>query len=357
MKEKILSISFVLFLTIFFILNIFIKDIDISSSERRKLEKFPKISMENIFDGSFMEDFDLYTVDQFVFRDEFRTIKANVNYNIFKKLDNNGIYVIDDYIFKSEYPINIKSIENFIDKINLASSFLSPNNKVYYAIIPDKNYYVNNSKYLNIDYNLMYEKLKEIKHEYIELRDILTLDDYYRTDTHWKQENLSKVVDKLGESMNFEINTNYIKEQYEPFYGVYYGQSALNIDPDKIIYLKNNIIENSKVYYYEDKKNNKVYTLDKLENLDKYDIYLGGASSFVEIVNPNNKTGRELVLFRDSFGSSLAPLLIDAYSKITLIDIRYINSSAYLNMIDFKDQDILFLYSTLIVNNSSTLKQ
>ena len=356
MKEKILSISFVLFLIIFFILNIFIRDIDISSSERRKLEKVPKISVENMIDGSFMEDFDLYTVDQFVFRDKFRTIKANVNYNIFQKLDNNGIYVIDDYIFKSEYPINIKSIENFIDKINLISSFLSPDNKVYYAIIPDKNYYVEDSLYLNIDYDLMYEKLKEINHEYIELRDVLILDDYYRTDTHWKQENLSKVVDKLGKGMNFKINNNYVKKYYEPFYGVYYGQSALNINPDKIVCLTNDVIENSKVYYFEEQKNDEVYTLDKLENLDKYDIYLGGASSFIEITNENNKTGRELVLFRDSFGSSLTPLLIDAYSKITLIDIRYINSDTYLKMINFKNQDILFLYSTLLVNNSSTLK-
>jgi len=62
------------------------------------------------------------------------------------------------------------------------------------------------------------------------------------------------------------------------------------------------------------------------------------------------------VLFRDSFGSSLAPLLIEFYSKITLIDMRYINSNNYLEMIEFDNQDVLFLYSTLIVNNSSTLK-
>ena len=174
MKEKILSISFVCFLTFFLFLNILIKDTDISDSERRKLKKFPQISVENIMDGSFMEDLDEYTVDQFVFRNTFRTIKAKVNYNLFGKLDNNGIYVIDDYIFKTEYPTNIKSIENFIDKINLISSFLSSKNKVYYAIIPDKNYYINDDKYLNIDYDLMYKKLREIKHKYIELKDLLT---------------------------------------------------------------------------------------------------------------------------------------------------------------------------------------
>lgn len=356
MKEKILSIVFVLFICIFFILNVFIPDKEISVSERRKLEQFPKANISNIMNGSFMEDFDAYAVEQFILRDQFRTIKANVNYNIFRKLDNNGIFLISNSIFKTEYPTNEKSINNFIDKINSIGKFLSPNNKVYYSIIPDKNYYISDNKYLNVDYESLYEMIKEIDYNYIELRDVLSLNDYYNTDTHWKQENLNKVVDRLGESLGFEINTEYDKNYYNNFYGVYYGQSAMNLKPDILTYLTNETILNSEVYYFEDKDNNTVYPLEKLSNLDKYDIFLGGASSYIEITNPNNKTNKELVLFRDSFGSSLAPLLIEAYSKITLIDIRYINSDTYLNMINFNNQDVLFLYSTLLVNNSSTLK-
>ena len=39
------------------------------------LPLYPKISIENIMDGSVMEDFDSYTVDQFIFRDIFRKTK------------------------------------------------------------------------------------------------------------------------------------------------------------------------------------------------------------------------------------------------------------------------------------------
>ena len=247
MKEKILSILFCSFLVFFLVLNIFVKDKEISTSERRKLEKYPTITIKDIFNGSFMEDFDNYTVDQFVARDTFRTIKSYVNYNILKKLDNNGIYVIDNNIFKTEYPTNIKSINNFINKINNIEEYLTPNNKVYYSIIPDKNYYVDDGKYLNIDYDLLYKKIKEIKYNYIELRDILNINDYYKTDTHWKQENLGKVVQRLAENMDFNVNYSYDKNYYNNFYGVYYGQAALNIPPDKLIYLTNNTIENSSV--------------------------------------------------------------------------------------------------------------
>ena len=113
---------------------------------------------------------------------------------------------------------------------------------------------------------------------------------------------------------------------------------------------------NSKVYYLEDRKNDKVYIEDKLNNLDSYDIFLSGPSSYIEIINNNNTTTKELVIFRDSFSSSLAPLLLPYYKKITLIDIRYINSENYLKKINFNNQDVLIIYSTLLINNSYTLK-
>ena len=63
-------------------------------------------------------------------------------------------------------------------------------------------------------------------------------------------------------------------------------------------------------------------------------------------------TNKELLLFRDSFGSSIAPLLVENYSKITLIDLRYISSMILDKYIDFKEQDVLFLYSTVVLNQN-----
>ena len=67
--------------------------------------------------------------------------------------------------------------------------------------------------------------------------------------------------------------------------------------------------------------------------------------------------GKKLYLFRDSFSSSLAPLLVGGYSEIYLIDIRYVMSD-YLDLfLSFEEgQDILFLYSTEVLNNSTMLQ-
>ena len=96
--------------------------------------------------------------------------------------------------------------------------------------------------------------------------------------------------------------------------------------------------------------------MDKLESRDLYDVFLSGSRSMLTIENPGAATDRELIIFRDSFGSSIAPLLLQDYAKVTLVDIRYIQISMLDRFLEFNGQDVLFLYSTLVLNNSSTIK-
>ena len=85
-------------------------------------------------------------------------------------------------------------------------------------------------------------------------------------------------------------------------------------------------------------------------------IFLNGSTPLLTITNNECENDLELIIFRDSFGSSISPLLISSYKKITLVDLRYINYSLLKDYIEINNQDVLFLYSTLTINNSSTLK-
>ena len=215
--------------------------------------------------------------------------------------------------------------------------------------------YLNDKNFLNIDYDYLYNNVG-IKYNSIDLRNILSLEDYYYTDTHWRQENLDKVIKVISKDMNFNYeNVNYKKNNYSKFYGIYYGES-INSKPDTLTYLINDIIDNSRVFYLENKELTNVYNPSKLTGMDSYDVYLDGASSFIEITNDNCQFDRELVIFRDSFGSSISPLFINYYKKITIIDNRYISSDYFKKYIEFDDQDILIMNSTMIINDSFTLK-
>ena len=353
MKDKIIVILFIGYICIFSLLHIILPDKEISSSERRKLVSFPKIEMTN----EYISKIDEYLLDHFPFRDKFRGIKALFNYKILNKLDNNNIYLKDNYIFKSNYPTNDKSINHFIKTTNTLKNKLSEKNNVYMMIIPDKNYYLKDKDFLQIDYDYIFSKVDEIDIEKIDIKNILELNDFYETDTHWKQERINKVIEKMNKTMNFNYKKIEYKENvYNNFYGVYYGESALDRKPEKLTYLTNDILDNVKVTYLEDPSLKTIYNKDNLKGLDSYDVYLDGPSAYIEIENKDATTDKELVIFRDSFGSSLTPLLVPYYKKITVIDNRYFHSDFLGNLIEFKNQDVLFVYSTLLINESLSLK-
>ena len=101
------------------------------------------------------------------------------------------------------------------------------------------------------------------------------------------------------------------------------------------------------------------YFLDKLTDgtsMDNYDIFLDGPAALITIENPHAETDKELILFRDSFGSSIAPLFAEAYAKVTLVDLRYLSSDYLSQFVEFGGKDVLFLYSTTILNTSEMLK-
>lgn len=366
MKNKIITFSFIFIISSVFVVNLVIPSKDVSYSERRKLQTFPAFSISSVFSGDFMERFDKYTLDQFFLRDQFRSLKAYIEFNIFNKADNNDIYVIGDSVYKMEYPINLNHITNMSLYLNSVAEKYLENCNVYYSIIPDKNYFVaKDNGYLAIDYQLLEKMMTENTKNmtYINIIDSLEIDDYYRTDTHWKQEELGKVVEKLSDEMSFTNDLSQIEYKpitYSPFYGVYYGQSALNISPDILTYLETDTIKKAivtNIEYKGDVINQPgIYNEEKLGKMDSYDVFLSGATPLITIENPSNITGKELIIFRDSYASSIAPLLIEEYSKITLIDLRYVSNKIIGDYVDFADQDVLFLYSTLLINNSNILK-
>ena len=99
-----------------------------------------------------------------------------------------------------------------------------------------------------------------------------------------------------------------------------------------------------------------VYDMEEAYGKDPYEMFMSGSDALITVENPKSETDKELIIFRDSFTSSLSPLLVSGYKKITLVDIRYISSSMLGAFIDFGDSDVLFIYSTMLLNNSLAFK-
>ena len=333
---------------------------DVSATERRELSQLPEMSWEKFLDGSFMPDFESYTLDQFPLRNGFRSLKAVVQYRVLNQLDNNGIYIVDGSAAALEYPLDEKSVSHAMQVFGKIYDRYLGDSKVYAAVIPDKGYYLAQAeKYPTMDYEKLFQMVEQGMPyaDYVNLTDLLTAEDYYRTDTHWRQENLLSVANRLCEAMDAAKPEGLTaKKQEQPFYGVYYGQAALPLKADELYTMEGAWLDSCTVLNYETGKTGSVYDLDKLSGDDLYEVFLSGSVSLLRIDNPNATTDRELIVFRDSFGSSLAPLLSRGYRSVTVVDIRYLSSAMLDRFVDFHGQDVLFLYSTLVLNSSSQLQ-
>ena len=332
----------------------FLPSKQISEAERRPLAQKPA------FSEKFQTEFESYSLDQFPLRDSFRTLKSLFHTGVLGQRDNNGIYLTNGTAVKQEYPLNRDSVNHAIGRFQRIYDKYLAESRCFYAIVPDKGYYLaEESGHLTMDYDALYAQMaaglpwaREI-----DLRPALTGQDYYRTDTHWRQEALIPAAAALCEGLGVTAPKEFTATPVErPFYGVYYGQAALPMEPDTLFLMENDLLNACSVYDYETGKTGSVYDMTKLNSRDLYDVYLSGAKALLTIENPKAETGRELIVFRDSFGSSVVPLLVADYAKITLVDIRYIQLDMLGQFLEFHGQDVLFLYSTLVLNNSAGLK-
>ena len=348
-----------------------------SFTERSYLDKFPELSVENILekgDNSFMSEFNSYTLDQFPLRDTFRQLKAMFHLYALNQSDNNDKYIHDGYIAEMAllneevFQKNLASIQRIYEKYLKDAQGCN----VYMAVIPDKNYYLAEpSNHLSLDYGKLFADVQANAPwaTHISLLDKLELSDFYRTDTHWRQEEILDVAQKIANAMGVEgpkAEDFTLQKLEDTFYGVYYGQIALPVAGEDMFLLRSDVLDNCLVSYDGAEAVKGVYDWDrsKVELVDKgngkyevygdmYEVFLSKESGKIVIENPSTTTDKELVVFRDSFGRSLIPLLVQDYAKVTVLDTRWLAGGTYMlqNHIQFENQDVLFLYSALVLNS------
>lgn len=355
-------VSFFLIIAILAILQPLLKDNKTSLIERRRLEQFPVFTVNKLMSNQWFGSFENYLLDQFPFREAFKNLDNNIKQEVLKIGDIEGVYNVGPYLSKILYPMNEQDVIHNADKITKLYDRYLKGLKVYITIVPDKGYFTaEQNGYPSIQYDEMLELFKShLSKEiyYIDIFPLLEIEDYYFTDAHWRQEKIFPVVDKIADIMALDILplNAYDINSYKKFKGVYYGRTSNSFESETLNYLTNDKINHMEVTYAGKTENQMVYNPNLLKNLDAYDVFLGGPQPFIEIINKEATSNRELIVFRDSFASSLTPLLLNAYSKITLIDLRYIDVEQLQQYVTFSKQDVLFLYNTTVINNRFNFK-
>jgi hypothetical protein len=356
---------FVIVLGGFFVLNRVITPPAVSESERRPLATLPELTADSFASAEYMGDFETWAADSFALRESLRTLRAETVFRAFLQSDKSGLYLGDSGAGKFD-KIREDAWRRSCAKIRILAERLSEQN-VYAAFVPDKSIYA--GKWMpgfdeNLARRIFAEELPDLTQ--IDLAGALTGEDFYRTDLHWSQTQLAGVMDALGAGMGFIPP---VRMAFAPpdradevqtagqFLGVYAGQLAMPMPPDYLTYVP--LTDASVRVTYLDPASGvmiegPLYDFSALSGGDPYNFFLKGPQPLIVLETSHN--GRELILFRDSFGSSLAPLFLGPYSKVTLIDLRYIDSRILDQHVTFPPgADVLFLYSSQVLNNPDIL--
>ncbi|MDO4488171.1 MAG: DHHW family protein [Eubacteriales bacterium] len=367
-RDKFITILFCVIIGAFLVVGSYrlVNPVKTSEAERRPLAQLPSnVTWESIIDRSAIEKTESALTDQFPMREFFRTLKAEFKIHVLGAKENNRIAVEDGYYAKIESAFDDRLTDYSIGRlVYIYEKYLKDNGgEKFVSLIPDKNYFfARDYGYPGPDYDNLRDKVQAALPgmTYIDIFDTLELSDYYRTDTHWSQPELAETVQRLIMMMNPELVasseahvTEYTEHRLEGFDGVYKGQISLITKPDTLVYLTDPVIDGCTVYDYETGKTSGIYNPELFERADQYDVFLAGTRALLRIDNPNAGADKELILFRDSFGSSIAPLMVDGYKSIYLVDIRYISPDYLGEFIDFSGKDVLFLYSAMILNQKA----
>ena len=273
------------------------------------------------------------------------------------------VYVYQGYAVTTEAGYDQKSLDYAALKFQqLYDSYLTGNDgHIYLSVVPDKGSftappegYTPASAQETAD--TLLAQLDFV--QYVDIAPGLTLEDYYRTDPHWRQECLIATAQTLAQAMDVPLAGDFQENAIDvPFYGAYAEKAGEPLVADTLRYLTGEVLDACTVYDYETDAQEPLYDLSAVETDTPYDLYLQGSRSLLRIDSPLSASDKTLVVFRDSFGSSLIPLLAESYRTIYAVDIRYLSSQMVGRFLSFDgSEDVLFLYSTMVLQNSRTMK-
>lgn len=350
------ALIFLAFIGAFFILNLVLPDRQFSEQENRYLQMRPEFSFKSLFSGDYTSKFETYTTDQFTFRDEWITLKAASELALGKQ-ENNDVHLCENGTLIEGFKRPESSV---LDSNMSALNTLVGNTdaKVYFALIPDKSdlyssllpknvpndsekevidYCYGQSNATNVD---IYSALSAHTDEYI----------FYRTDHHWTSLGAYYGLSALAESMGLPCPAleSYTDRHVvsEKFYGTTWSSSGFSwVDPDTMETFVN-APEGLKVTSYPQGSpvEGKLYDFSFLEKKDKYSMFMGGNCP-MHVIETGNEDKPSLLILRDSYTDSLIPFLLDDFSEIHVLDLRYYRASlkAYIEQNDF--DNVLVCYS------------
>lgn len=143
---------------------------------------------------------------------------------------------------------------------------------------------------------------------------------FYRTDHHWTSAGANAAYQAIAAHFGREARQDFeVEVLADCFRGSTYSRSALWLTEPESLELWHG--SDAVTVTIGEQEPHSVFYRDRLNEADKYTVFLDGNHPLVRLHNPEG-TGRLLVI-RDSYSNCLGPFLAETWAEVTLADLRY----------------------------------
>ncbi len=329
---------------------------EFSDNENRYLSQIPVINKRDILSGDFQKDMIEGLSDQFLERDLFMQIATKAK-KILGYRDIGGVYIAKDGYYinrvsesdinQSDYIKNLRYVQYFADT-QQANTFL--------MLVPSAGTILTEklpkyADYYNADKMYDAEETVISSAGIVDIREALKKEKhnsqvYFKTDHHWTlngaYQGYAEFCKKAG-MVAKPYDSFEVEKKSSDFYGTLYSKVIDREAESDSLYaarLKNKadirvMIDDERVELYDEAK---------LQTKDKYAYFFGGNYGKV-VIKTGSASGKKLLVVKDSFANSFVPFLLDDYSEIIMLDLRYYDAKSYKqDCLRNKYDNILILY-------------
>lgn len=171
---------------------------------------------------------------------------------------------------------------------------------------------------------------------------------YYRTDHHWTGAGAYAAYRLFMEVAGHEALAYdaFFHHTVPGYVGSTRSRSALWLTRPDTLTVDEPMDARVTVTFSDDEKvYDNLFFFDHLKEYDWYPLFLDGNHPVTVVENGSAPDGPTLLMVKDSFGNTLAPLLVPTYGRVVLVDPRYYRGSVADLCSRYGADEILFCYS------------
>lgn len=325
-----------------------------SNLENRYLETMPEADAESISSGVWMDQLETYLADHVPGRDEWVQLKNSVVRLSGREQIGKVVFAEDERLIQVEN-VSLKQLEKNLGFMASLAKKLPEDVEMNLLVAPNASWVYRD--FLPED-TLMYEPEAAAALIWEMLGDEISVtipvealyshrDEaiYFKSDHHWTMRGAAYACEELADAMGILVDpfSYEARTMGHDFLGSVYSQAPVySFEGEDFEVFQ---VPGLKLQWSSGDKSGSVFMQEKLQEKDQYAAFFGGNYGLVRIQNENARSSEKLLILKDSYANILVPFLLEEYSEIVMVDLRFFSGSVSSLAVEEAADRVLAVYN------------